>query len=218
MGCLNSLYLVNRKTENWKNVFIKRPITLAAPWSGSFKAVSAMLFGDNLGVPVLSTEKLQKLQSTFPSLLYLFPRAPSFSDDQILIETSQVNYTLRNLDDLFAETGMLSQREMWHDRRPIALNLSAPNVEMWCLHGNGIPTPSRIVFEGKIEDKNYQELHEGGDGTVNINSLRACEHFVSQQERPAYMIEFDSVNHIDILRGPQSADFISSHILPMDLR
>lgn len=213
MGCLNSLYLLNRKTENWKTVFIKRLITLAAPWDGSFKAISAMLFGDNLGVPLLNTKKLQELQSTFPSLMYLFPRAPSFSETDPLVETSEANFTLKNLDHLFNATGLVSQREMWHDTRPIALNLSAPNVEMWCLHGRGIPTPTKIVFDGPIESGKYHEIQDDGDGTVNLASLRACEAFAGKQEKPVFTREFDAVDHIDILRGPEPAEFISSQIL-----
>lgn len=217
MGCLNSFYLLNRMTQNWKDVFIKRLIALASPWDGSFKAISAMLYGDNLGIPLLNQEKLHELQSSFPSLMYLFPKKSTFGEDRILIQTPKVNYTLKNLDDLFNATGMLDQREMWHDTREIAANLFAPNVELWCLYGAGIETPSQIVYQGPLDANKYVEIQGDGDGTVNLESSRACEYFHEHQEKPVYTRQFDKVDHIAILRGKEVADFISSHILSRDL-
>lgn len=213
MGCLNSLYLLNRQTQNWKDIFVRRLIALAAPWDGSMKAISAMLFGDNLGIPLLNKEKLQYLQSSFPSLMYLFPKAPTFGSGRVLVETKDVNYTLDNLDKLFDATGLLDQKAMWLITKEIAASLSPPNVELWCLYGSGNQTPNKIVFEGSLEDGKYREIQGDGDGTVNIESSRACERFSSMQAKPVYVREFEGVDHIDILRGEQAANFISNHIL-----
>ena len=217
MGCLNSLYLLNRQTKNWKDVFIQRLITLAAPWDGSFKAISAMLNGDNLGIPLLNKSKLQALQSSFPSLMYLFPKQPTFGENRTLVQTDDKNYTLTNLDDLFKSLNLLDQMEMWHDTREIAKNLTAPNVELWCLYGSGVATPSSIVYDGHLADNKSQEIQGDGDGTVNLESLRACEYFRKEQLSPVYTREFEGVNHIDILRGTVAADFISDNILQGDL-
>lgn len=213
MGCLNSFYLLNNKTQNWKDVFIKRLICLAAPFGGSFKAISAMLYGDNLGIPLLSSEKLKDLQSSFPSLMYLFPRQPTFPEDRILIQSSTSNYTLKNFHLLFDATGLIDQREMWYDTRKIAANLSAPNVELWCLYGSGIETPSLIVYDGDIKDGRYKEIEGDGDGTVNIESLRACEEYQKYQDKPVYTRQFDKTDHIDIIRKDDAANFISQNIM-----
>lgn len=213
MGCLNSIYLLNRQTESWKSVYVRRLITLAAPWSGSFKAISAMLYGDNLGIPLLNQNKLQALQKTFPSLMYLFPRPPAFGMDKVLIETPDKNYTLNNLDELFEEANLLDQREMWHDTRNITMNLRAPNVELWCLYGTKVDTPTKVIYKDKFSTNKYEEIQGDGDGTVNLESLRACEDFANQQEKPVYTRMFPNVDHINILRGQQAANFISFHIL-----
>jgi len=218
MGCLNSLYFLNRKSQGWKDAFIRRLITLGSPWDGSFKAISAMLFGDDLGIPFLNKQILQKLQSTFPSLMYLFPKPPTFQPERVLVQTSSVNFTLQNLDELFKATSLFDQMEMWHDTRTIAANLSVPNVELWCLYGYGIATPSQIVFKGRLSDGKYEEVQGDGDGTVNVESLRACERFSALQVRPVFTKGFDKVDHIDILRGDEAASFISEVILPGDLQ
>uniref|UniRef100_A0A6G1SBH4 Group XV phospholipase A2 n=1 Tax=Aceria tosichella TaxID=561515 RepID=A0A6G1SBH4_9ACAR len=217
MGCLHSLYLLNNQTETWKEVHVRRLISLAAPWSGSFKAVIAMLFGDNLGIPLLDGNKLQRLQSHFPSLMYLFPREPAFHRDQVLVETPTSNYSLANLDELFLDAKLLDSREIWRDTSRIANNLKAPNVELWCLYGMGLETPEKLVLKNSFDSKDYSEINGEGDGTVNLESLRACKHFEAQQEKPVYTRMFRNVDHGGILKGPQAAEFISSVILKEDL-
>ena len=176
-----------------------------------------MLYGDNLGIPLLNNYKLQALQSTFPSLMYLFPREPAFDMDRILVETPTNNYTLRNLDDLFVAAKLPDQKEMWHDTRDIANKLKAPNVEIWCLYGSGVDTPSKIIYKDSFDSNKYYELYGDGDGTVNLDSLRACEQFAREQEKPVYSKMFPKVDHISILRGYDAANFISTQILAEDL-
>ena len=217
MGCLNSLYLLNQQTDNWKEIYVNRLIALAAPWSGSFEAVSAMLHGDNLGIPLLNKQTVQKLQKSYPSLMYLFPREPAFNKTRVLVETPSNNYTLENLDDLFVEAKMFDQREMWHITRRIANNLTAPNVELWCLYGTGYNTPSKIIYKDALDTNNYSETQGEGDGTVNLESLEACEQFSTQQKKPVHTRVFQNEDHIGILKGPKAANFISNFILEEDL-
>lgn len=218
MGCLNSLYLLNRKPDNWKEMHVKRLITLGSPWDGSFKAINAMMFGDNLGIPLLNQEKLQALQSTFPSLMYLFPKvSKSFPADRVLVQAPDMNYTLKNLDLLFDRTKLLDQRDMWHDTKDIAFNLTAPGVEVWCLYGNETATPTKIVYDKDFESGKYHIELGDGDGTVNLDSLEACQHFREQQKQPVHVVAFQGLDHIQILRSNVPAEFISSHILVQDL-
>lgn len=216
MGCLNSLYLLNRQSEDWKEVHVRRLIAMAAPWSGSFKALNAVLNGDTLGIPLLNKQSVQKLQSNHPGLMYLFPREPAFAKTRVLVQTPTRNYSLENLDELFVDAKLLSTREIWHDTRAIADNLKAPNVELWCLYGSGIPTPSKLIYKDSLGDSNYLEVDGEGDGTVSLESLRACEDFKSQQEKPVHSQMFSGVDHINILKGNQAANFISTTILEQD--
>lgn len=213
MGCLNTVFLLNQHSQEWKDVYVRRVISLAAPWAGSVGALSAMLFGDTLGIPFLNGEKIRALQSTFPSLTYLFPREPVFPADQVLIETPEYNYTLGNFDEMFEDAGLMNQLEMWRDTKDIA-NLMPPNVELWCLYGTGKKTPSKLVFPGPIKLNGRHRLIEGdGDGTVNIESLQACELFKQLQEKPVYTKQFHDHDHMMILRSKMVTEFISSAIM-----
>lgn len=221
MGCLNSVLLLNQKSDTWKDIHIKRLITLGAPWSGSFKAISAMLFGDNLGIPLLDAKKLGVLESSFPSLMYLFPTPPTYLRNRTLIQTPKMNYTLDNFDDFLKIVKLQDQMDMWHDVRDLGPGLKAPNVEIWCLYGSGQQTPTKIVVKSNITDDiskwAYEELQGDGDGTVNIESLEACKQFRSGQTKPVYLRKFDNIDHIDILRSKDPGLFIAQNILKYDL-
>lgn len=220
MGCLNAQLLLNGKSQEWRDVHIKRLIALAAPWHGSFKALSALMFGDTFGIPLLKSlqEKLQRLQSTFPSMTYLFPRKPTFEIGRVIVETDSRNYTMGDIDDLFKFANMPDQAAMWHDTIPIAYNLTAPKVELWCLYGTGIPTPNKLKFEGPYSDRKYHVFSGDGDGSVNVESSRTCHDFASQQSQLVHVKEFNDTNHIGILRKKDAAVFISGQILPNDFK
>lgn len=216
VGCLNSIYLLNSKSQNWKDVYIRRLISIAAPYGGSLTALKAMLYGDDFKIPFADRRKFRHLQASFPSLAFLLPRKPAISEDKILIQTDTNNYTLKNLDLLFNDTGMIDQREMWHDTREIAANLAAPNVELWCLYGTGIETPDSIVHYGDFKqhrfvDEDYQDITSDGDGTVTVESALVCEEFRKNQDKPVFVNRFHKANHRAILKGA-AVEFISKYI------
>lgn len=45
MGCLRSIHLLNLQSNEWKDKFINRLITIGAPWLGSSQALEALLEG-----------------------------------------------------------------------------------------------------------------------------------------------------------------------------
>ena len=43
-------------------------------------------------------------------------------------------------------------------------------------------------------------VHDDGDGTVNVRSLRACLNWQTQQKQPVFHKEFPSVDHMSLLK------------------
>lgn len=81
MGCNQMLYFFYKQPQEWKDKYVKRLISLAAPWAGSFSALRAAALGDDLGMPYLFSEsKLIKVQRSLPSTIFLFPNKQVFSD------------------------------------------------------------------------------------------------------------------------------------------
>lgn len=217
LGCLNALHWLNARPLQWKDVYIRRLIALAAPWKGAYRALSSLLLGDNLGVPILNGHKVRDLQITFPSLMYLFPQRDAFDkpDGRVLVETMSKNYTFDNLAELFEDAGMADQLDMWLNIRDYAARLRAPNVELWCLYGRGVPTPSGLVYEGDLLRSPARQLMADGDGTVNLESSLACEQFRRDQPdagKPVHLEALEGTSHVGVLRSRQVADYIVERI------
>lgn len=221
MGCLNTVYLLNRKAQNWKDVYVKRLIALAAPWRGSFKALSSMLLGDNLGMPFINDDKLRPLQITFPSLMYLMPQQSTFDrasgskSQRVLVETASKAYKFDNLDELFRDSKMDDQFEMWLNVRNYTRDLQAPNVELWCLYGVGVATPTKVVFEGELLESRSTQVKSGdGDGTVNLESSLACADFAGGDgdRYQVHLRPFKAMSHVGMLRSKEVAAYIVEHI------
>lgn len=60
-----------------------------------------MYAGDDLGVLVLSGSTLRAEQITSPSLAWLMPSPYVWGPDEVLVETTEKNYTLSNIRDFF---------------------------------------------------------------------------------------------------------------------
>lgn len=223
MGCLNTVHLLNARAQHWKDVYVRRLVALGAPWRGSFRALSSLLLGDNLGIPFVDDHKLRKTQITFPSLLYLLPQrpaAPAPIAPVELVATSSKVYTFDNLDELFVDAKLDDQREMWLNVRNYTLDLRAPNVELWCLYGTGLATPTKVEFDGELlESRATQATSLDGDGTVGLESSMGCAEFKRAQEAASkgryavHLRPFAGVGHVAMLRSKQVAEYIADEIL-----
>lgn len=81
MGCNNMLYFLQRQSQRWKDKYVRRLISIAAPWGGSLSAMRAAALGDDLGMPYLFSEsKLIRVQRSLPSTIFLFPHKKVFPD------------------------------------------------------------------------------------------------------------------------------------------
>lgn len=89
---------------------------------------------------------------------------------------------------------------MWEDTHKLLNPLTAPGVEMHCLHGINVPTPGMFVYDKKQWHNGFPTtIKDSGDGTVNLRSLEGCLRFKSQQKQPVYHKVFDKAEHMQIL-------------------
>lgn len=102
MGCNNMLYFLQRQPKQWKDTYVKRLISIAAPWGGCLSAMRAAALGDDLGMPYLFSEsKLIRVQRSLPSTIFLFPHKQAFPDAPLIrlnVET-QTRHQSKSDDD-----------------------------------------------------------------------------------------------------------------------
>lgn len=217
MGCNNILYFLQRQSKQWKAKHVKRIISLAAPWAGSLMALRAVAKGDNLNKPYLFDEaKLNIVQRSVPSTIYLFPNEKAFKDVPLVRDNvfgdkpedlTRANDYKSFFDRLQHPDGYL----MWLNTKDLLGSLEAPQVEVWCLYGEQVRTLGRLEFEGSFPSSREIDLYDDGDGTVSTQSSTYCKHWQNEQTQPVHLKGFPS-NHMELLRDRHVLEAIENII------
>lgn len=219
MGCLNSLYFFNSKTQAWKDKYIRSMISLSGVWGGSVKAMKAFASGDNFGVLVVPTLSLRKDVRTFPSLAYLLPSKEVFDGKTVLIKNREKRYTVNDYKQFFEDINYPVGYEMWLDVHNLTSPKVAPGVEVHCLHGNKVTTMEHLDYQlGNFPDAKPKVSYGDGDGTVNLISLQACIGWAPKQRQRLYYKNFTSIDHMTILTDNKVLDYIGEALAKKPLQ
>ena len=145
MGSIAAHYwLTHTVDQAWKDKHIRALVSLAGPWAGTVRSLKVYAFGDDLGSFWVNTKSLRTQERSNPSLLWLMPSPllwPAASE--VLVQAANVNITTANMKDFFYTFGRADGWEMYKDTKDLSAKLEAPNVDVFCLHGSGIPTTSK---------------------------------------------------------------------------
>lgn len=214
MGSPMMLYFLNHQSSNWKQKYVRCLLTLAGPWGGTVRALKVFAVGDNLGNWLLSEKKLMWEQRTSSSLAWLMPQEGFWGEDEILVQTVNKNYTNAHYEQFFKDLNETNAWYMREDTKDLIAGLPAPGVEVFCVHGGGVPTTERLVYgAGEFPGADPGEIVKGdGDGTVNTRSLIGCTRWANKQTQPVHHRVLPGVNHLQILRDDEPAQIIASLI------
>ena len=218
MGCSLMLYMLNRQPQSWKDKYVKSLFTLAGPWGGSIKSVKAFASGDNFGVIVVPTLTIRDDERTFPSLAYLLPSDNVFDTNKVVVQTKHKQYTVGNYKELFKDIGQDVGYNMWLDVKNLTYSLSTPGVEVFCVHGTGLDTMDKLIYEkNRFPDEQPDKIeYSDGDGTVSVESLQACRRWKGQQPQPVHYMPIKGLDHMQVLYDLNIMQRLLSHAATTD--
>lgn len=217
MGGLMATHFLRLQTQGWKDQYIKRMISLSAPWGGSMKAVKVFAIGDDLGSMILRQTIMRAQQITCPSLAWLLPSSILWQPNEVLVQTDKFNYTTNDFQKLFTDMELPNAWEMRKDTVQYTQDFSAPGVELHCLYGYNITTVERLVYKPGTWLDGTPTLAPGdGDGTVNLRSLNACERWRKPRARLSFKgskvvksVPLPGAEHLKILHDQRVIDYVS---------
>jgi len=212
MGSSMMLYFLIHQSAEWKDKYIRSLISLAGPWGGTARAMKVFAVGDDLGAWLLNEKKLMWQQRTSPSLAWVMPQIGFWREDEVLVETAEKNYTMKQYKEFFNDLGEPNGWFMRQDTEHLLSGLPPPNVEVFCLHGRGVQTTEKLIYKpGEFPGSDPSTIVKGdGDGTVNYRSLIGCTRWAGQQTQPVTHHEFPGVDHLQILRNAEQAAFMKN--------
>ncbi|XP_055386604.1 phospholipase A2 group XV-like [Condylostylus longicornis] len=200
MGSPMTLLLLQYQSQEWKTKYIRRMISIAGAWAGTFKAVKVFAMGDDLGAFALSAKTMRDQQISSPSLAYLLPSPYFWKDGEVLIQTPGKNYTFSELEQYFNDINYPTAWEMRKDNIKYVSNFSPPDVELHCIYSTGLPTVEGLIYKtNDIANEVPKLIYGDGDGTVNSRSLQSCNQWKALQKPEIKSIEVSNAEHMKIL-------------------
>jgi lysophospholipase-3 len=210
MGGPTMLYLFNRRDQAWRDKYIASFTPLAGPWSGSVKALQAIISGTDEGIRVGSFSILQpnliaNVARQSGGVAYLMPD-PTFWN-QTFVSTPTKNYTDLDFTALFTDSGLTETLQMYDDVRYIIPEQTAPFAQVYCLYGVGVETSIELMYDksllpGTNWGQPSLDTSDLGDGTVPLMSLAECKHWDTQQSQLVNCREFNLTSHGQVLKDP----------------
>eukprot|EP01133_Synstelium_polycarpum_P003429 gene3429-3894_t len=148
MGGITSLYFLQSMSRTWKSKYIDSFVPIAAPWSGSPKAIRTVVSGDNLD-PLI------------------------WSKDRVFVSTPQSNYTIEQTDSLLSKLGLETTRSIYQNLSSLMNGMNPDMVPTYCIYGYGISTEIGYHYTQGFDKQPVVDETDLGDGTVPLDSLKA---------------------------------------------
>jgi len=204
MGGPTFLYFLNHMSQAWKDTYIESFIPIAGPWSGSPKALRALISGDNFGLEVLGFSLADKLLlrsavRTAGGPISLVPD-PLFWDKRVFVYTPEKNYTSWEFQALFKRLNAETTAQIYPKVQWLMANMTAPFVPTYCIYGTHHKTEMSFHYDTADfnSDPSSTEFSDEGDGTVPLQSLQECGAW--KEFQPDVIVkEFDVGSHVDII-------------------
>ncbi len=155
----------------------------------------------------------RKILRSLPSTAFLMPYKSFWHDDEVLVYTPDRNYTVNDYKQYFDDINFKVGWYMRQDTEPLLRNLTAPEVEVHCLHGINVKTSAAFKYsKSQWPDKQPDVIYGDGDGTVNLRSLHGCLRWSNQQQQKVYHQEFTGVDHMAILTKHHTVQYMMNYI------
>lgn len=195
-----TLNFLHQMTQEWKDKYIKRMISLAGAWGGSVKSLKVYTLGEDFNSKFVRSAPVKLMLTSTPSLAYLMPSPLFWKPDQVLISTAKKTYTVNDYQEFYDAINHPEGWEMYKDVLPYIKNFSPPGVEVQCYYGSDVQTIEKLDYGSSSDLTDSPTLFYGdGDGTVNLQSLEACKNWIGQQDQPVNTTTYPKADHMGIL-------------------
>jgi hypothetical protein len=178
-GLILKQFLIDNTDDN-----VDKAIFVATPELGSADAARQLIFGGNLGIPLLSEDEMQKLAQNMPSIYELLPskeyfnRIAGYYDDLVNTQVKGIlNYdqTKQMLENLGKNFSLLTEAENLHSAQFDNFDFSQKNFPVYNIVGCGTYTLKTInkmyasaptLLQKLLHGPKYRIYGDTGDGTV----------------------------------------------------
>ena len=212
MGSPMMLYFLSHYVDQaWKDKYIRCQISMSGVLGGTVRATKVFALGDNLGSYLVQSFHFRTEQRASPSLAWLMPSTDLWEEDEVLIQSQNINITLSNYREFYDLLGQPDGYEMYKDTKDLLKGIPAPQIEFYCWHGIGVPTTEKLIYY-KFPTSTPIVKKGDGDGTVNLRSMKACLKWRTQQSKPVHYRAFKHIDHGNMIKADEPVSGVADLI------
>jgi lysophospholipase-3 len=204
LGNLVTVDFLSTMTSCWKEKYIKKFVSVSAPWGGASKSLRDLLSGDNIigntwynrWFDIFNRVRVAHLGQNFGAITFLLPTYTLWEGFP-LVEFTSLNQTLdaTMIDKIFGITGNIHPRTIYNNIKDILPNIQPPGVDLHCIVGSGIETEKRYVYNTpEVMHTDLQAYCGNGDGTVPQESLSICNSWATNGENKGKLVTYQVFN------------------------
>ena len=212
MGSPMILYFLNNYVDQkWKDKYIRCQVSMSGVLGGTARATKVFAVGDNLGSRLVQSFHFRTEQRASPSLAWLMPSADLWDENEVLVQSQNINITLANYKNFYDLLGEPTGFDMWQDTKNLLKGIPAPQVEFYCWHGINVPTTEKLIYY-KFPTSTPSVKKGDGDGTVNLRSMKACLKWRTQQTKPVHYRTFKHIDHGNMIKADEPVSGVANLI------
>ena len=85
-------------------------------------------------------------QRSDASLAWLMPNMNYWNENENFVESSNMNIDKNNFESFYQMLNSEDGLNMWYDTKNLIKNMTAPDVELFCLYSSGVPTVEKLRY------------------------------------------------------------------------
>lgn len=189
LGGLTTSTFLHTMSQQWKDQYVHAWVSAAGVFGGAVKEVKVLVSHGVVDLPDFVVNRLvqRDVARTIMGNYFMLPRYPVWGKEEVLVQTPQTNYTLGNLEQLFADMGVTDGVEKWKTVRNASFT-GDPGVPTHCFNGKDVPTSASFYYKDQKDfpDVVPEMVSGDGDGTVPARSLQVCHKWKSTVQVTEY--------------------------------
>lgn len=200
LGGPKILHFLQRQSQEWKDQYVQRVISLSAAWGGDASSLKTLTVGEDAGIFIIKSKTVKTMFGSTSSMARLMPSPLFWKEDEVLAKSDKRIFTVKDYQAFYETIGFSDGWEMYKDALPYIMNFTAPGVEVYCYYGSDVKTLETLDFGWSWDLSGTPKIKFGpGDGLINKRSLEACKVWGDEQKQPIHTKAYPSVNHMTIL-------------------
>lgn len=101
LGGPKILHFLQRQTQEWKDQYVRRVISLSAAWGGDASSLKTLTVGEDAGIFIIKSKAMKTMFGSASSMARLMPSPLFWKEDEVLAKTNKRSFTVNDYEEFY---------------------------------------------------------------------------------------------------------------------